>query len=101
MDAHGRELDSWDKAIEKTVNVKAKTLLQPLSNTQKIDDKCLQGYLLAKKEVKNPKKNKSANSSYADMPKEKYFQQSFTHQSQSSKKNDNHQRDFWRRGGQK
>lgn len=57
----GQEIDFQDKVIEKTVNIKRKTLLQLPFNIQKIDTKYLQNYKPAKKKDKNSGKNKSIN----------------------------------------
>ena len=101
MDAQSRELDLWDKAIEKIVDAETKTLLQVFSDTREIDVKCLQGYKLAKKEDKDSGNNKSNNSLHTNVSREKYLQQSFIHQNQASKKDQDYQEDFWRHGGQK
>lgn len=56
MDIRGRELDLWKELVKKTVNAKAKTLLQLLLGTHKIDVKCFQKYKLAKKKKKTLKR---------------------------------------------
>ena len=43
LDTRGRELDSWEEAVEKAVNVEAKALLQLASSTRKMDQRCPQG----------------------------------------------------------
>ena len=47
LDVQGRELDSWEEAVEKTVNVEAKVLLQSASSTREIDQRCPRGNHLA------------------------------------------------------
>lgn len=47
-------MDFWDEAVEKTVNIERKALLQPLSSIRKIDAKCLHRYKLAKKTLEKP-----------------------------------------------
>ena len=71
MDAWDQELDSWEEAVEKTINVEAKALLQSSSSTRKIDSKCPQENKPAKKEEKNFAKNKSIDSAHADILSEK------------------------------
>ena len=65
MDARGRDLDSWEEAVEKTVNVEAKVSLQSPASTRDIDSRCLQGNKLTKKKEKDSR-NKSTNSTPAD-----------------------------------
>lgn len=84
MNAQGKELDFWDKVIEKTVNAKIKILLQPSLGTWEIDVKCLQGYKPTKKEDKDSKKNNSADLPPADIFNGK--QLFFIYQSQANKK---------------
>ena len=85
LDARGRELDSWEEAVEKAVNVEAKTLLQPPLGIREIDAKCLQGYKPTKKEDKDSGENKSNDIPSADVPSGK--QTSSTNQ----KKDQNYQ----------
>ena len=42
LDARGRELDFWEEAVEKFVNVEVKALLQSASSTRKMDQHCPQ-----------------------------------------------------------
>ena len=93
LNAQDRYLKSWKEAIEKAVNAEAKTLLQSSSNTRKIDSKCPQKSKPDKKEEKDSKKIKFADSPSANIP----YGYS-THQSQINKKNQDHQQWFWRRG---
>ncbi len=54
LDNRGRDLDVWDKVIEKTVNVEAKANLQPPSGTREIDTRCPKRYRsLVKKDKDN------------------------------------------------
>ena len=41
LDTWDQELDFWEETVKKTINAEAKALLQPPSNTRKIDAKCL------------------------------------------------------------
>ena len=62
LDVRDRDLDSWDKVVDKTVDVKAKASLQAPSGTRKIDSQCPQGQRPTKKEDKDSRdyeKNKS------------------------------------------
>ena len=43
LDVRGRELNSWEEAIEKIVNVEAKALLQSASITREMDQHCPRG----------------------------------------------------------
>lgn len=79
MDVQSQELDSWDKAIKKTINVETKELLQSPFGTQKIDAKYFWDYRLVKTENKNSKKNKSTDTLSANVFSRK--QQLSTHQS--------------------
>ena len=53
LDARGRELDSWEVAVEKAVNAEAKILLQPRCGSREIDSRCFGGNRLTKKEKKD------------------------------------------------
>ena len=67
FDAKGGDLDSWEKVVEKTVNVEAKTFLQSSANTRNMDSRCLRGNRPARKEEKNSnRKNKATDSIPAD-----------------------------------
>ena len=88
MDAQNREIDSWEKAIEKAIIAEAKALLQSFSSTCKIDSKCLQGNRPAKKEEKDFGKTKSTNTSFTDVFSSKH-QHFSAHQSQTGKKDQN------------
>lgn len=81
LNTRGRELDFWEKVIEKVVDVKAKALLQKLSGSWEINTKCFYRYKLAKKKA-DSKKNKSIDISFADISSRK--QSSFTYQISSS-----------------
>ena len=66
LDAWGRELDTWEEAIKKTVNAKVKTLLQSASSTCKMDSRCPQRNRSVKKEEKDSGRTKSTNISSTD-----------------------------------
>ena len=86
LDARGRDLDSWEEAVEKAVNAEAKALLQSSSSTHDMDSRYPQENRPAEKEEKNSGgKNKSTDSAPADVPSGK--QTSSTHQ----KKDQNYQ----------
>lgn len=72
MDAQSREFDSWEEVVKKAINVEAKTLLQPPSNTWEKDSSCLQGNKPAKKEKKDSKKTKSIDTPSADVSSDKH-----------------------------
>ena len=40
LDTRGQELDTWEEAVEKAVNVEIKALLQSTLSTRKIDQHC-------------------------------------------------------------
>ena len=40
LDAHGRDLDFWEEAVEKAINAEAKAMLQSSSNTRNMDSRC-------------------------------------------------------------
>ncbi len=44
LDNWGRDLDVWDKVVEKAVDAKAKASLQPPSETREIDSRCPKRY---------------------------------------------------------
>ena len=67
LDVWGRDLDSWEKAVEKAVNAEAKALLQSPPSTRDMNSRCPRGNRPAKKEEKDSAgKNKSTNSTLAD-----------------------------------
>ena len=84
LNARGQDLDSWKETIEKAVNAKTKTLLQSSFNICKIDSSCPHGNKPIKKEEKDFRKTKSADSPFTDAPNRK-----FIYQSQTNKKNQN------------
>ena len=61
LNTQGRALNSWEEAVEKTVDVKAKTLLQLPIGTQKIDSRCFRENRPAKKKEKDFEKAKSTD----------------------------------------
>ena len=103
MDARSRDLNSWEKAVEKTINTEAKAMLQSSTSTCDMDSRCPRGNRPTKKEEKNSSgKIKSTDSPFADTSSGK---QSFSTQQTSSnpKKDQDHQqgsRHRGRRGGQ-
>ena len=99
LDAQGGDLDSWEEAVKKAVNAKAKALLQSFFSTRDMDSRCFRGNRLAKKEEKDSsRKNKSNNSAPADIFNEK---QSFsTQQTFSAHPKKDQRGGFWRRKGQ-
>ena len=50
MDTRGRDLNSWEEAVEKAVNAEAKAMLQSSASTRNIDSRCLRGNRPARKE---------------------------------------------------
>ena len=93
LDAQGRDLDFWEKAVKKTVNVEAKTMLQSSSNTRDMDSRYPQEN--RKKDKKDfGGKNKSTNFPSANISSGK--QSSSTQQTSSvnSKKDQDHQQSF-------
>ena len=67
-------------------------LLQPPSSAHKIDLKCSQRHKPTKKD--NSKKNKSNDTSLADVIYNKHPQQSSIYQNQTSKKDQDHPKRF-------
>ena len=88
LDARGRDLDSWEEAVEKAVNAEAKALLQSSSSICDMDSRCPKGNRPAKKDEKDSK-NKSTDSASADTSSGK--QSSSTQQTSSAKKDQDHQ----------
>ena len=67
LDAQGRDLNSWEEAVEKTINAKAKIMLQSSSGTRDMDSRCPRGNKPARKEERDfGGKNKSTDSVSAD-----------------------------------
>ena len=100
LDARGRDLDSWEEAVEKAVNAKAKAMLQSSASTRDMDLRCPRGNRPAKKEAKDSSgKNKSTDSPSADTSRRK---QSFStqHTSSNPKKDQDHQQGHRHRGRQ-
>ena len=99
LDARGRDLDSWEEAVEKAVNAEAKALLQSSASTRDMDSRCPRGNRPARKEEKDSK-NKSADSASADTSSGKQSSSTQQTSSANSKKDQNHQQgDFRRQGG--
>ena len=87
LDARGRDLDSWEEAVEKAVNAEAKAMLQSSASTRDMDSRCPRGNRPAKKEDKDSSgKNKSTDSPSADTSSGK--QSSSTQQTSSNPKKD-------------
>ena len=100
LDTRGRNLDSWEEAVEKAVNVKAKASLQSSSITRNIDSRCPQGNKPAKKEEKDlGRKNKSTDSPSADTSSGKQFSSTQQTSSANPKKDQDHQQGGSRRQG--
>ena len=67
LDIRGRDLNSWEEAVEKAVNAKAKAMLQSSPSTRNMDSRCPRGNKPAKKKERDSnRKNKSTNSPPAD-----------------------------------
>ena len=102
LDARARDLNSWEEAVEKTINAEAKTMLQSSSSTHNMDSRYLRRNSPTKKEEKDSDgKNKSTNSPSANTSSGK--QSSSTKQTSSAnlKKNQDHQQGGSRcQGGQ-
>ena len=98
MDTRGRDLNSWEEAVKKTVNAEAKAMLQSSASTRDMDLRCPKGNRPAKKEEKDSSgKNKSTDSPSADMSSGK--QSSSTQQTSSNtKKDQDHQQGPRHRG---
>ena len=71
MDAQDRDLNFWEEAVKKAVNVEAKAILQSSSTTRNIDSRCSWGNRPVKKEERDSKKNKSTDSALTDTSSEK------------------------------
>ena len=101
MDTRGRDLNSWEEAVEKAVNAEAKAMLQSSASTRDMDSRCSKENRPAKKEEKDSGgKNKSTDSAPADIPSGK--QTSSTQQASSAYPKKDHRRGPWhgRRRGQ-
>ena len=62
LDLRDRDLDSWDKVVDKIVDAETKASLQASFGTRKMDSQCPRGQHLTKKDGKNFRdfeKNKS------------------------------------------
>lgn len=44
LNGYGRQLDNYEEAIEKTIDVKTKATCQPLTFVNDIDSRCIRGY---------------------------------------------------------
>ena len=71
LDARGRELDSWEEAIEKAIDAEAKASLQPPSILREMDQRCPRGNRLAYTTVakfqastRDPRNESSASSAW-------------------------------------
>lgn len=49
-------MDTWEEAVEKAIDAKAKTLLQLLIKTRKINSRCSRGNKPAKRRKKTPER---------------------------------------------
>ena len=102
IDVRGRDLSSWEEAVEKTVNAEAKTMLQSCFITRNMDSRCQQGNRPSKKEKeeKDSGKNKSTKSTPADTSSRKQSSSAWQTPSAKPKNNQDHQQGPRRRGGQ-
>ena len=101
LDARGRDLDSWEEAVEKAVNAEAKASLQSPASTRDMDSRCPQGSRPAKREEKDSgRKNKSTDSNPADTSSGKQSSSARQTSSANPKKDLDHQQGPRRRGGQ-
>ena len=92
MDVRSRDLNSWEEAVEKTVNAKAKAMLQSSTSICNIDSRYPRGNRPAKKEEKDSSgKNKSIDSLSTDTSSGKQFS-SPQQTSSNPKKDQDHQR---------
>ena len=95
LDTQSRDLDSWEEAIEKAVNAKAKALLQSSTSTRNIDSRCPWENRPAKKLEKNSGgKNKSTNFVPADTSNSK--QSSSIQQTSSAHPKKDYRGGLWR-----
>ena len=98
MDTRSRDLDFWEEAMEKAVNVEVKAMLQSFSITRNIYSKCPRGNRPARKEEKDSGgKNKSTDSAPANTSSGK--QTSSTQQTSSADPKKDHRRGPRRRRG--
>ena len=92
LDVRGRDLDSWEEAVEKAVNTEAKASLQSPASTRDIDSRCLWGNRPAKREEKDSDgKNKSIDSTPADTSSGKQLFSARQTSSTKPKKDQDHQ----------
>ena len=66
LDAWGWDLDFWEEAVKKAVNVKAKAMIQSSSSICEMDPRCPQENRPTKKKKKDFEKNKYTNLASAD-----------------------------------
>ena len=98
INIRNRDLNSWEEAVEKTVNAEAKAMLQSFSSTCDIDLRYPRGNRPVKKEERDSgEKNKSTDSALADTSSGK--QTSFTQQAFSAHQKKDHHRSPWRGRG--
>ena len=72
MDTQSRDLNSWEEAMEKTVNAEVKTMLQTFSSIRDMDSRCPRENKPARKEEwDSGGKNKSTDSASTDISSEK------------------------------
>ena len=101
LDARGKDLDSWEEAVEKAVNAEVKVLLQSSSSIRNMDSRCSRGNRPVKKDEKDSK-NKSTDSASADTPSGKQSSSAQQISSINPKKDQDHQQGgFRRRGGRR
>lgn len=67
LNVRGWELDIWEEAIEKAVNVELEALLQLSFSTHKMNSRSSRGNKPIKKEEKDSKKTKSTDTCSIDI----------------------------------
>ena len=75
LNIKGRDVDSWEETVKKTINMEVKSMLQSSSSTFNMDSRCPQGIRPAKKKEKDSRMNKFTDSALADKSsrKQSYF----------------------------
>ena len=71
MDYRRRDLDAWDKVVEKAGDAEAKTNLQPPFYIREIDSKCPKGYPPSVKKDKEDTNQEHRNKASKDKDKVK------------------------------
>ena len=97
LDAQGRDLDSWEEAVEKTVNAETKASLQSPAIARDINSRCRENRPTKREEKDSGGKNKSTNSTPADTFSGKKSSSAWQTSSLNPKKDQDYQRDPRRR----